>query len=100
MEESHKKLFKDTKVRTDQSPSRFLFFEDLDIFGNKPTNECTHSLNSTFDYRNELITSTSDETSSTGNETDIQESDVEGPLQTQTQNEILQSPLIKESIHH
>ncbi|XP_018577662.1 uncharacterized protein LOC108915975 [Anoplophora glabripennis] len=85
---------KDTRVRTGQSPSRFLFFEDLDeILGKKPTNECTHSLNSTFDYQNKPSTSTADETSSTGNETDVQETDIERPRQPQNGN--LQRPINK-----
>lgn len=37
---------KDTKNRTGQGPSRFLFYEMLDdIVGNQPKNSCTHSLN-------------------------------------------------------
>ncbi|KAG5877219.1 hypothetical protein JTB14_036427 [Gonioctena quinquepunctata] len=38
---------KDTKNRTGQGPSRFLFYEIIDdIVGNQPKNSCHHSLNS------------------------------------------------------
>lgn len=37
---------KDTKTRTGQGPSRFLFYELIDdIVGNHPKNKCDHSLN-------------------------------------------------------
>lgn len=43
---SYKKA-KDTKNRTGQGPSRFLFFDKIeDILGNKPSNKCSHSVNS------------------------------------------------------
>lgn len=38
---------KDTKIRTGQGPPRFMFFDTMDeILGNKPTQNCKHSLNS------------------------------------------------------
>lgn len=43
---SYKKA-KDTKNRTGQGPARFLFFDKIeDILGHKPSNKCSHSVNS------------------------------------------------------
>lgn len=55
---------KDMKTRTGQGASRFLYFDDLeDILGSKPTNECTHSINSTFQCSDEPKSQPSEKTS-------------------------------------